>query len=325
MRVLVSGGAGYIGSIVTECLVARGDQVTVYDSLITGHRAAVPSEVTFIHGDIRDRARLTEAFVSQKIEAVVHLAALSLVGDSVKEPALYYENNVVGTLSLLGCMQEVGVKKLVFSSTAAVYGEPDAVPILESARTQPTSPYGATKLAIEQALAWYDRAYGLRFAALRYFNAAGASVLRGEDHRPETHLIPKVLQAALSDTPLTIYGNDYPSQDGTAIRDYIHVLDLADAHLKALDALDAGSQIYNLGCGGGFSVLDVVEMARRITQKPLPVSFGPRRAGDPALLIASSQHIHQTLGWVPRHNLEDIISSVWLWMQRFPNGYSEGV
>lgn len=325
MRVLVSGGAGYIGSIVTECLVARGDQVTVYDSLITGHRAAVPSEATFVGGDIRDRARLTKVLVSQKIEAVVHLAALSLVGDSVKEPALYYENNVGGTLSLLGCMQEVGVKKLVFSSTAAVYGEPDAVPILEHARTQPTSPYGATKLAIEQALAWYDRAYGLHFAALRYFNAAGASVLRGEDHRPETHLIPKVLQAALSDTPLTIYGNDYPSQDGTAIRDYIHVLDLADAHLKALDALDAGSQIYNLGCGGGFSVLDVVEMARRITQKPLPVSFGPRRAGDPALLIASSQHIHQTLGWVPRHNLEDIISSVWLWMQRFPNGYSEEI
>lgn len=324
MRVLVSGGAGYIGSIVTECLVARGDQVTVYDSLITGHRAAVHPEANFILGDIRDRARLMEVFVSQKIEAVVHLAALSLVGDSVKEPALYYENNVGGTLSLLGCMQEVGVKKLVFSSTAAVYGEPDVVPILEQARTQPTSPYGSTKLAIEQALAWYDRAYGLRFAALRYFNAAGASVLRGEDHRPETHLIPKVLQAALSGMPLTIYGNDYPSPDGTAIRDYIHVLDLADAHLKALDALDAGSQIYNLGCGGGFSVLDVVEMARRITQKPLPVSFGPRRAGDPALLIASSQHIHQTLGWAPKHHLEDIISSVWLWMQRFPNGYSEG-
>jgi UDP-glucose 4-epimerase len=323
VRVLVSGGAGYIGSVVTELLLARGDSVVVADSLITGHRASIQPEVQFVHLDIRDGARLEALLRDEGIEAVVHMAAISLVGDSVREPGLYYQNNVVGTLSLLEALRRVGVRKLVFSSTAAVYGEPVRVPIQEEDPTLPTSPYGSTKLAMEQAMHWYDQAYGLRYTALRYFNAAGATVLHGEDHRPETHLIPRVLQAILHGHPLTIFGDDYPTRDGTGVRDYVHVLDLADAHLRALDALDRGSAVYNLGCGGeGFTVREVLDAARTVTGKAIPLTVGPRRAGDPAVLVASSDKIRRELGWKPRHeSLEAMVGSAWSWMLAHPHGY----
>ncbi len=324
MRVLVSGGAGYIGSVVTELLLARGDSVVVADSLVTGHRASIQPEVEFVHLDIRDGTRLELLLKQREVEAVVHMAAISLVGDSVREPGLYYQNNVVGTLSLLEAMRRASVRKLVFSSTAAVYGEPVRVPIREEDPTLPTSPYGSTKLAMEQAMRWYDGAYGLRSAALRYFNAAGATVLHGEDHRPETHLIPRVLQSILHGQPLTIFGDDYPTRDGTGVRDYVHVLDLADAHLRALDALDRGSSVYNLGCGGdGFTVREVLDAARAVTGKNIPLTVGPRRAGDPAVLVASSDKIRRELGWKPRHeSLEAMVGSAWSWMLAHPNGYT---
>ena len=317
----MTGGAGYIGSVVTEELLRGGDQALVYDSLYKGHREAVVEGATFVKGDLLDTTFLRETLIQHKIEAVVHMAADSLVGESVKSPAKYYRNNVLGGLSLLDAMRDSDVKYLVFSSTAAVYGEPAKQPIEESDPTQPTNPYGETKLAFERALRWYDAAHGLKYVSLRYFNAAGATERSGERHDPETHLIPIVLQAAAGQRPdVTVFGDDYPTPDGTCVRDYIHVVDLAQAHILALHALAKGhpSSIYNLGCGGeGYSVKQVIDCARRVTGKEIPVTKGPRRAGDPAVLIASSGRITRELGWKPtQQKLDAIVESAWRWMQR---------
>jgi len=317
----VTGGAGYIGSVVTEELLKGGDEVVVYDSLYKGHREAVVEGAAFVKGDLLDTALLRETLTQHRVEAVVHMAADSLVGESVKEPAKYFRNNVLGGLSLLDAMRGAGVSRLVFSSTAAVYGEPAKQPIEESDPTQPTNPYGETKLAFERSLRWYDEAYGLKFVSLRYFNAAGATERSGERHDPETHLIPIVLQAAAGSRPeVTVFGADYPTPDGTCVRDYIHVVDLAQAHVLALHALVKGhpSSIYNLGCGGeGYSVKQVIDCAHRVTGKVIPVRQGPRRAGDPAVLIASSARIVRELGWRPKHQqLDVIVESAWRWMQR---------
>ncbi|WP_225410375.1 UDP-glucose 4-epimerase GalE [Stigmatella hybrida] len=321
MRVMVTGGAGYIGSVVTEELLKGGDEAVVYDSLYKGHREAVVEGATFVKGDLLDTAFLRDTLVKHRIEAVVHMAADSLVGESVKEPAKYFRNNVLGGLSLLDAMREAKVSSLVFSSTAAVYGEPAKQPIEESDPTEPTNPYGETKLAFERALRWYEGAYGVRFVSLRYFNAAGATERCGERHHPETHLIPLVLQAAAGERPdITVFGDDYATPDGTCVRDYIHVVDLAQAHVLALHALAKGhpSAIYNLGCGGeGYSVKQVIDCARRVTQRDIPVRMGARRPGDPAVLIASSSRIMRELGWRPQQQeLEAIVASAWRWMQR---------
>ena len=326
MRVLVTGGAGYIGSVVTEQLIGDGHAVVVYDNLSKGHRNAVVEGAEFVEADLGDAGKLKQTLASRQIEAVIHMAASSLVGESVEQPNKYYQNNVITGLVLLDAMLACDVKRLVFSSTAAVYGEPEAQPIEETALLNPTNPYGETKLAFEHALKWFDRAYGLRYASLRYFNAAGATVNCGEDHDPETHIIPITLQAATGKRPhVEIYGDDYPTPDGTCIRDYIHVIDLARAHIQALGALSEGSRIYNLGCGGaGYSVKEVIDTAQRVTGREIPKNTGPRRAGDPAILIASSDRIKGELGWQPQfQDLELIIDSAWRWMQDHPNGYDE--
>lgn len=319
MRVLVTGGAGYIGSVVTEELVNDGHHVVVYDDLSKGHRDAVVAGAAFVQGSLLDDAQLRQTINDNQIEAVIHMAAFSLVGESCEAPAKYYHNNVVAGLVLLDVMRECGVKKIVFSSTAATYGEPESQPIFETAPTNPTNPYGETKLAFERAMHWHEQAYGLRYASLRYFNAAGASEKCGEDHDPESHLIPIALQAAAGKrSHVEIYGDDYPTPDGTCIRDYIHVIDLARAHILSLDVLNERSAIYNLGCGGdGYSVREVIETARRVTRKEIPVRVGPRRAGDPAVLIASSDKIKSELGWQPKfQDLELIVESAWKWMQK---------
>ena len=319
MRVLVTGGAGYIGSVVSEQLVNDGHEVVVYDNLSKGHRDAVVAGARLVEADLLDADTLRRTLDGNRIEAVIHMAAFSLVGESVAAPSKYYHNNVVAGLVLLDTMRECEVKRIVFSSTAATYGEPEAQPIFESAPTNPTNPYGETKLAIEKAMHWYERAYGIRYASLRYFNAAGASEKCGEDHDPETHIIPITLQVAAGKRPhVEIYGEDYPTADGTCVRDYIHVIDLARAHILALDILDERSAIYNLGCGGaGYSVRDVIDTARRVTGKEIPIRMGPRRPGDPAVLIASSDKIKQELGWQPQfQDLELIIESAWRWLQK---------
>ncbi|HYK20776.1 MAG TPA: UDP-glucose 4-epimerase GalE [Pyrinomonadaceae bacterium] len=326
MRVLVTGGAGYIGSVVTEQLVNDQHQVVVYDSLYKGHREAIVSGAEFVQGDLLDADQLSQTLNEKRVEAVIHMAADSLVGESVQNPAKYYRNNVVAGLVLLDAMRESQVKRIVFSSTAAVYGEPEAQPIFETARANPTNTYGDTKLAFERAMHWYEKAYGLRYASLRYFNAAGASEKCGEDHDPESHIIPITLQAATGKRPhVEIYGDDYPTPDGTCIRDYIHVIDLARAHILALDVLAERSAIYNLGCGGdGYSVRDVIDTARRVTGKEIPVRMGPRRAGDPAVLIASSDKIKDELGWRPQfQDLGLIIESAWKWTMAHPDGYPQ--
>ena len=317
MRVLVTGGAGYIGSVVTEELVKDGHQVVVYDNLSKGHRGAVVDAAAFVEGDLLDADKLRQTLNDNRTDAVIHMAAFSLVGESVEKPAKYYQNNVVAGLVLLDTMRDCGVSRIVFSSTAATYGEPEKQPIVESDPTNPTNPYGESKLAFERAMHWYEKAYGLRYASLRYFNAAGASEKCGEDHDPETHIIPITLQAATGKRPhVEIFGDDYPTADGTCIRDYIHVIDLAGAHILALDVLSERSAIYNLGCGGdGYSVRDVIETAKRVTGKEIPVRMGPRRAGDPAVLIASSDKIKSELGWQPQfQDLGVIIESAWKWM-----------
>jgi len=316
MPVLVTGGAGYIGSVVTEELINDGHEVVVYDNLSKGHRDAVVEGARFVEGDLLDSDKLRQTFNDNQIDAVIHMAAYSLVGESVEAPAKYYHNNVVAGLVLLDAMRECGISRIVFSSTAAVYGEPETQPISESAPTNPTNPYGETKLTFEHAMHWYERAYGLRYASLRYFNAAGATEKCGEDHDPESHIIPITLQAAAGKRPhVEIFGDDYPTPDGTCVRDYIHVVDLARAHILALDVLSERSAIYNLGCGGdGYSVRDVIETARRITGKEIPTRMGPRRAGDPAVLIASSDKIKKELGWRPRfQDLGVIVESAWKW------------
>lgn len=319
MRVLVTGGAGYIGSVLTEELLSAGHEVTVYDNLSKGHRDAVPEGAAFVEGDLLDGERLRGALRDRKIEAVVHMAASSLVGESVADPAKYYRANVEGGLSLLDAMRLEGVGMMVFSSTAAVYGEPVQQPIEETAPTAPTSPYGETKLAFEHALHWYEKAYGIRHVSLRYFNAAGASERNGERHDPETHLIPLVLRAAMGQSPgVVIFGDDYPTRDGTCVRDYIHVLDLARAHVLALESLRDGapSAIYNLGCGGeGYTVREVVDAAREVSGRDIPVHVGPRRPGDPAVLVASSERIARELGFQPAlQDLHVIIRSAWTWL-----------
>ncbi|MCU1267065.1 MAG: UDP-glucose 4-epimerase [Acidobacteria bacterium] len=324
MRILVTGGAGYIGSVVTEELLSDGHTVVVYDNLSKGHRASISHSTEFVHADLTDAETLGQTFAQHEIEAVVHMAADSLVGESVENPARYYQNNLVAGLCLLNAMRAAGVQHIVFSSTAATYGEPEEQPIAETAPNNPTNPYGASKLAFEHALRWYDKAYDLRYASLRYFNAAGASERCGESHDPETHLIPIALQAAAgSRTHVEIYGDDYPTPDGTCVRDYVHVIDLARAHILALGALDQGSRIYNLGCGGaGYSVREVIQAARRITGRPIPERVGPRRPGDPAILVASADKIKRELGWNPAlQDLEVIIESAWRWMLTNPNGY----
>jgi len=324
MRVLVTGGAGYIGSVVTEELLNDGHQVVVYDDLSKGHRAAVIADAEFVEGDLHNAKLLGDTLQHKEIEAVIHMAAYSLVGESCVNPAKYYNNNVVAGLTLLDAMIESDVKRLVFSSTAATYGEPDQQPISESAVTNPTNPYGETKLALERAMSWYDAAHGLRYASLRYFNAAGATEKCGEDHDPESHLIPIALQVAAGTRPhVEIFGDDYPTSDGTCVRDYIHVVDLARAHILALDALNASSRIYNLGCGGdGYSVQQVIDTVREVTGKEIPTSIGPRRAGDPSTLIASSAKIKEELGWQPKHqDLRVIVESAWRWKCEHPNGY----
>ena len=324
MRVLVTGGAGYIGSVVTEELVNDGHEVVVYDNLVKGHRQAVVAGATFVNGDLLDGGTLRQTLMDHRIEAVIHMAAYSLVGESCEHPSKYYQNNVVASLVLLDTMRECDVSRIVFSSTAATYGEPLSQPIYETAPNNPTNPYGETKLAFERAMHWYERAYGLKYVALRYFNAAGASENCGEDHDPESHIIPIALQAAAGKRPhVEIYGDDYPTPDGTCLRDYIHVIDLARAHILALGAMTDGSRIYNLGCGGnGYSVREVIETARQVTGKDIPVRIGPRRAGDPAILIASSDKIKRELGWQPQYqDLRVIIESAWRWMLAHPDGY----
>jgi UDP-glucose 4-epimerase len=317
MQILVTGGAGYIGSVVVEELLASGHGAVVYDNLSQGHRESVLPGAEFIEGEILDRPKLETALAKHKIDAVIHMAANALVGESCKNPAKYYTNNLITSLGLLEAMRAVGVARIVLSSTAAVYGESTKSLIEESDPTAPTNPYGETKLAFERALHWYEQAYGMRFVCLRYFNAAGATKLCGEKHDPESHLIPIVLQAATGQRPyIEIFGNDYPTPDGTCVRDYIHVSDLARAHVLALDYMSRSSGIFNLGCGGGRSVMEVIELARKITGREIPVRVGPRRPGDPAVLVASSEKIKRELGWAPqKQDLHTIISSAWEWMQ----------
>jgi UDP-glucose 4-epimerase len=323
MRVLVTGGAGYIGSVVAEWLLERGHAVVAYDSLVRGHRDAVPPGAVLVHADLLDGARLTGELREHRIEAVVHMAAESLVGESVAHPDRYYRTNVVGGLTLLDAMRAVGVGLIVFSSSAAVYGERIKQPIEEDDLPVPTNPYGECKLAFERALGWYGRAYGLRSVSLRYFNAAGATARCGERHDPETHLIPIVLQAAAGHRPaVTVYGEDYPTRDGTCVRDYVHVRDIAAAHGLALDALATGhvGGAYNLGCGGeGYTVREVIETAAAVTRRTIPVVAGARRPGDPAVLVAATGRATEELGWRPRHqDLAGIIQSAWDWMAGRP-------
>ncbi len=329
MAVLVTGGAGYIGSHAVAALLERGEDIVVVDNLQQGHREAVLGGKLYA-GDLRDLDFLDTVFKENSIDAVIHFAANSLVGESMKLPGKYYHNNVYGTLCLLEKMNEYGVGKIVFSSTAATYGEPENIPIDEFDRTLPTNAYGETKLAMEQMMKWFDTAHGIKFISLRYFNAAGAheSGKIGEDHNPETHLIPIVLQTALGRRPhISVFGDDYNTPDGSCIRDYIHVSDLADAHVLALDKLrsGSGSGVYNLGNGKGFSVKEVIEIARKVTGKPIEAVIEPRRAGDPAVLVASSERAQKELGWNPsRSDLENIIASAWSWHQANPDGYPKG-
>lgn len=323
MRVLITGGAGYIGSVVAEELLRNHHDVVVYDNLSEGHRAAVSESAALVVADLLNGERLREVFQQHGIEAVVHMAASALVEESVADPRAYYRNNVEAGLSLLNAMRDCGVHRLVFSSTAAVYGEPAKQPIEEADATSPTNPYGETKLAFERALHWYSNAYGIRYATLRYFNAAGATDRCGEVHDPESHLIPIVLQAAAGvRSHVDIYGDDYPTRDGTCIRDFIHVIDLARAHVLALDARE--NHIYNLGCGGnGYSVREVIDVAREVTGRRIDTRVADRRPGDPAVLIASSERIKRELGWKPSlQSLPFIMESAWKWLQEHPNGYS---
>ena len=326
MNVLVTGGAGYIGSVVTEELLNDGHEAVVYDNLIKGHAAAVDPRAKFIEADLMDGEALRGALNDNRIEAVIHMAAHSLVGESVEQPAKYFANNLVAGLNLIDAMRDCAVKKLVFSSTAATYGEPEKQPIAETDATEPTNPYGESKLAFERALRWYEHAYGLHYASLRYFNAAGASKKFGEQHDPETHLIPLVLQAANGTRPdVQIFGDDYGTRDGTCVRDYIHVIDLARAHILALNILDERSAIYNLGCGGdGYTVKELIDVARAVTGREIKTRIVQRRAGDPAVLIASSDRIKKDLGWAPKfQDLKLIIQSAWDWTQANPQGYSQ--
>ena len=329
MKLLVLGGAGYIGSHTATELLDNGHEVVIADNLVTGYREAVPEKATFYQGDLRDKDFLVDLLTKEKVDAVIHFAAFSLVGESVTNPLKYYENNLYGTKVLLDAMIETGVDKIVFSSTAATYGEPENIPILESDRTCPTNPYGETKLAMEKMISWAAKAHGLHFVSLRYFNACGAhkSGKIGEAHNPESHLIPLVLQVPNGKREfVSIYGNDYDTPDGTCIRDYIHVTDLAKAHILAVEYLMNGgeSDIFNLGNGVGYSVKEVIETARKVTGHPIPAKEEARRAGDPARLVASGEKARKILGWEPEiKDLADIISSTWKWHKAHRDGYSK--
>jgi UDP-glucose 4-epimerase len=329
MAILVCGGAGYIGSHAVAALVEAGEKVVVFDNLYKGHRGAVPTDVPLYVGDLRDEVALDRVFKEENIEAVIDFAADSLVGESVTDTLKYYDNNVYGTICLLKKLVEYGVKHIVFSSTAATYGEPEQVPIRENDRTLPTNPYGETKLAVEKMLRWVDEAHGVKFTALRYFNAAGAHINGhiGEDHTPESHLIPLVLQVANGQRKqIMMFGDDYPTKDGTCVRDYIHVTDLADAHILALKRLQKGedSKVFNLGNGTGFSVLEIIEIARAVTGHPIPAEIAPRRAGDPATLIASADEAINALGWQPKYDsVKQIIETAWAWHKANPKGYDD--
>ena len=329
MRILVLGGAGYIGSHTALELVRAGEDVIVADNLVTGHREAIPAGAKFYQGDLHDFAFLDNLFQQEQIDAVIHFAAYSLVGESVTNPLKYYDNNLCGTRVLLEAMVKNHVDKIVFSSTAATYGEPEHIPILETDRTLPTNPYGETKLAMEKMFYWTAKAHGLRYVSLRYFNACGADKTGtiGEAHNPESHLIPLILQVPNGKREaISIFGTDYDTPDGTCIRDYIHVTDLAQAHILAVRYLQNGgeSNIFNLGNGIGYSVREVIETARAVTGHPIPAIESPRRAGDPARLVASSQKAREVLGWDPQHaSLEEIIGDAWRWHKNHPNGYAE--
>lgn len=325
MAILVTGGAGYIGSVTTQALHTRGEQCVVLDNLSRGHRAAVASEVPFYQGDVGDRDLVAKICREHKIDACIHFAAFAYVGESVNQPSLYYENNVEQGIRLLGALTSQGVLRFVFSSTCATYGEPIRIPIDEDHPQNPTNPYGWSKLFIERIMANYDQAYDLKFVSLRYFNASGAIPERGEHHEPETHLIPLVLKAAMGGIPhITVFGNDYNTPDGTCVRDYIHVADLAEAHVLALQHLRAGnpSAAINLGNGQGYSVFEVIESARSVTGKEVAVKVEGRRAGDPSHLIADARRAKEILNWQPKlPELARIIGSAWQWHQEHPNGY----
>jgi UDP-glucose 4-epimerase len=323
VRVLVTGGAGYIGSVVAERLLQEGHETTVVDDLSEGHRSAVPDGARFVEADLRDRAALSRALSGGSFDAILHLAASCLVGESMQDPGKYFENNVAAGVNLLEVALPLGADRIVFSSTAATYGDPGISPIPEGSPTDPTNPYGESKLQFERVLAWYGRVRGLRWIALRYFNAAGASEERGEDHEPETHLIPLVLRAAVDGTEVPIFGDDYPTPDGTCVRDYIHILDLADAHLDALRAMERGaSGPFNLGNGAGYSVREVIRIAEEVTGRPIRARVVGRRPGDPPTLVASSERARRILGWSPRRgDLREIVASAWRWRLARPEGY----
>jgi UDP-glucose 4-epimerase len=326
-KILVTGGAGYIGSHTVYALLADGFEVVVADNLETGFRAAVHADARFYEGDIRDEAFLRDLLRREGVDAVIHFAAYSQVGESMENPMKYYDNNLGGALALLSAMLRGDVKNIVFSSTAAVYGEPVRIPICEEDPTKPTNAYGETKLAMEGMMRWFDRAYGLRCAALRYFNACGAheSARIGEAHRPESHLIPLVLQVPGGQRPaIEVYGDDYPTRDGACVRDYVHVMDLADAHVSAARYLLRGgkSDVFNLGSGTGFTVFEVIKTAEEVTGRPIAVRTAPRREGDPAQLVAAGEKARDILGWRPsRGDLHTIIASAWRWHSAHPRGY----
>jgi UDP-glucose 4-epimerase len=326
MNLLVTGGAGYIGSVVAEQLLEAGHRVTVIDNLRRGHRRAVPKAAEFVIGDLADKEKLAELFRRSQFNAVLHFAAFIEAGESMKFPEQFFRNNTVNALAVLEAMLVAGINRFVFSSTAALYGNPARSPIQEEDVLQPTNAYGESKLLLERMLEWFHRIHGLRYASLRYFNAAGAAAPdRGEAHQPESHLVPRLMNVALGrQKHIEIFGTDYPTSDGTCVRDYIHVSDLAAAHLLALDGLDhSGRLIYNLGNGQGFTVREVIEGVRRVTGKTIPVVESPRREGDPAVLIASSEKIRRELGWKPKFpELDAILNSAWIWHKNHPNGYS---
>jgi UDP-glucose 4-epimerase len=324
MKLLVTGGAGYIGSVTVEQLVQSGHSVVVFDNLYQGHAGAVHPEATFVQGDLADKGAIDAVLAEHRPDGIMHFASHTLVGESWDKPFLYLRDNIVNGLNLLQSAVEHGVGRFILSSTANLFDDPERLPIAETERIVPGSPYGESKHILERYLYWLDRVYGLRYACLRYFNACGATEERGEDHDPETHLIPLVLQVALGQRDnITIFGDDYNTPDGTCVRDYIHVVDLAQAHILALQALDQGSRKYNLGNGRGYSVKEVIDTARQVTGHPIPAVIGPRRPGDPDILIASSETINHDLGWEPKYSrLRDMIESAWRWHVAHPYGYS---
>lgn len=326
MNILVTGAAGYIGSICSEVLIARGHHVIGLDSLIEGHVAAVPPQAVFYHADLGNRAQVEEVFSKHKIDSVMHFAGEALVAKSVREPSTFYVANIACGVNLLDAVIRHGVNKFIFSSTAATYGEPRTVPIPEDHAKNPINPYGKSKLRFEEILADYRAYTGLHYATLRYFNAAGASAERGEHHRVETHIIPRILDAASGAIPFVeVMGSDYPTPDGTCVRDYIHVLDIADSHLRALESIARVSgEAFNVGSARGFSILEVLDVAERVTGHKIPRKLSPRRPGDPAVLVASKEKLRQMLGWEAQHSsLDEIISSAWNWKHKHPHGYSE--